>query len=377
MDIKGVYSSLVRKWKLEDHNAFVPTRLTQRMSTFGDSASVYQRDADPNDPSVIWTDSARNWLEGCPTIFNMAVDNDIWRLRKLGVSFQGYIVSSMDSKKSRDIGGSISCLICAEIDDQSLEPPHEFRSLLCALMFGTLFQSIPIAVLDELVLLFFNPDDSKSKWNWASPTVSPLHWHIKDRMAFLGMLLGRIEVDNASPSKCAHSSSIIAEKQVKAMSRIISLIMHSVYPAHRSSNDATHIDFDFDSQFVPNSITTEREFVSSLSSSDHTELCELLLNILELTCLCPDDLLFLNSFPNLYGIYKACLSHILTSEKIEAMDLLWDQEDVDDVFNTENELCKQSIRARGCEVKGNFVLCIQRCINALESDDTAVNGNEV
>jgi hypothetical protein len=78
-----MYSTLYRKWKMEETPPFVPKYLNPSFEDVDDNLKV------------IRTKHAHDWVGNLPTAFHMAVEYDMWKLHKLASSFESFLGASI------------------------------------------------------------------------------------------------------------------------------------------------------------------------------------------------------------------------------------------------------------------------------------------
>ncbi|KAI8929944.1 hypothetical protein BC831DRAFT_547245 [Entophlyctis helioformis] len=410
-DAKGLFSALARKWKLVDCRVFVPSRLKTGITTFGkhhvaepwEDAYVADRpesqdsasdggasDADsPNESAdeelahsemecrrsrhrkeqrTIWTSQARQWIRDIPVSFTMAVDLDLWRLRRLGATFEEYIKSTFEPQAAGQcLSGAITSFLAPPSSERHLEASPSSRVLLALQVFGSLFRAVPLQLLQATTMSLFGPASAhagsqgsprtggsrQTELHWTSPQVSVLTWPIKDRLALLGMLVPRIAMDNASPATVGRHESLLAPSLVSAMARLVSMACCATYPhpyagpavpakqpplslaawlqsrsghattrRHAESSlfscgssimsDMDNLDrtglagYDYDAAVSHDGLTSDVRFRSMLSPEDECHTAVLLLNVVQLTTLCPHDHLFVAMFGHVFGVLEWC-----------------------------------------------------------------------
>ena len=281
---RGIYSSLCRKWKIDENITFTPTYIL-------DGTAV---------KSKIRTIQADSWIKNCPTSFHMAADYDSWKLGKLAQEWED---------KGRFSTLFIACQKKDGIKDQD-------RMLFMLLIAASLFDDIPIPLLQAVMKATF-------KEEWTQETSSPLFWNPKDKMLFLGLLTGRILIDMNSP---IYMNPIgLLPGLIQDFQSVLQALIKACYPL--DDTEAIKLDFDFVKWSAPSTIGSSHTFRSYLTPTDMMTLSKFFLIILDLLCLCPFDQLFDHEFPSMAKLLDTCLI-ILTRPafKQEINHLLFNQE---------------------------------------------------
>ncbi|KAL2915663.1 hypothetical protein HK105_204848 [Polyrhizophydium stewartii] len=378
----GVFSELVRKWKLDDSmRVFVPSRLKSGITTFGrhfdgapvpsepadlwaeDASDTWDEDVAPEDEPRddpleragdgmrrIWTAQAREWMRGCPATFTMAVDHDVWRLRRLARAFQDHITACIaadlagngggaadptggrggdadadwDEMARRCIGNSITSFVCPPFEEMSSDASAESRSLFVVILFGSLFRAVPSQLLHSTLVTLFGPrpwsEDAAlgalSRPHWTARAVSVLSWPLRDRATYLGLLVGRTLMDSASPAASTAGIPLLPTELLHGVRRILSLVHRAMYPAAPASlsslstsslppRPASPVErllqgsagigharlqgFDVDAAGVPEGLLDAPAFLGLLAERDRRTIAAMLLNVVQALCLCDAD----------------------------------------------------------------------------------------
>lgn len=356
-DTQGIYSSLFRKWKLEEEPAFVPTYLNP---TYDDS---------PSDThfKIIYTKEAHDWIGNLPGSFTMAVEYDMWKLDKLALAFEDYIADGFIDRimKTLICGSVVQFTSCR--NDVTMEQPIESKCIFAILLFGSLFLDFPPELIHTTMYTLF--DERKGEDNWTSIETSPATWSFKDRLTFLGLLLGRLLIDVTSAVHESSSKFRIGKETIESMQRMISFMMLGIYPP---SLDQVQDEFDYDSCLTPTNIAGSHAFLSKISKDEIVALAIIRLQLLELICVPSFNVLFLKHFVKLHGIFTTSINILLAPavDSKESLRLLdWNAQDLSDLASWRGEEHGMSLQAKVAELKLRLNMMIQIVFRQLVSQN--------
>jgi hypothetical protein len=276
--IKNRYSIVDSKWKLDNVQHFIPTR---------SNTSYYSN----SKPDKIWTEPARYWLLDCPKDVKMTMNYDLWKLSKFAESLEGFLEEKPNVLKS---------LLCHE----HLGIPESSKKIsLMLILIGTLFSEFPTLILHQSLKWIFKDEYP----HWGEFDSSPVNWSLKDRLCFMGILIGRITMDMQSPTGRLNTKFKLSPQLIKAIKDILLTCLQISYPEKAPSDE-----FDYDEWNI------EKIDVNvNLFTNEHATLLKL--NILQLIFISPNDNLFLQHSTSIYNVYKNCVS--IFRHKVAEVDL--------------------------------------------------------
>jgi hypothetical protein len=305
----------------------------------------------------------------------MAVDYDMWKLDRLAPAFEDYIIQSTDIDVSHLIRDSITRFINLR-DNSRDEQKYESKSILILLIFGSLFQDIPLDLLHSALRQIFKSKDSSN--NWTTVCVSPLSWSIKDRLFYLGILLGRTMIDSNSSVNQSGIKFGISSQDIKILQSLIPLLIQVSYPC--TLLDFERDAFNFDSLNFDENIASSHIFRSKLSIIQLETISKLHLHILQLiTYPFCTSVVFLHHFPKIYGVFQSCKTIFLQNIKTELIpkgynkenweSLLYDNEEISSLLNWKEIPNGMTIAAKICELKLRLNIAIQAVIDQIHLED--------
>lgn len=269
--LNGVYISFLDRQKWHEFFVANPYSTTQRKWKFDDTMFVPTRLKHPGKAcSRKWTRHAKYWLN-IPNTFTMAAEYDNFKLKRLSDSMGTYL---------EDAGVKFNFEMLQAHDDVTL-------FLLVAS-----FLKYPHKLLHSTMRIFHQD--------------SPLNWPFKDRLSFLGLLIGKVKMDSNSILKGGFK---VSHSILDFIQKLIARIVFSLYPTSTNTKD-----FDFDQQMSV--VGYEQKLTRDLDQSDQEKFALLNLQIIELLCINTNYGLFLDQFDELYQIYKKNLE-ILGFEPVE------------------------------------------------------------
>jgi hypothetical protein len=248
-------------WNIETLTHFVPSRMTPNHFLTPEKLQI-------------WTEPAKFWIESCPLEFQMASHQDLWKLSKLAIAMEPYL---------NETENVIQSLFSHEVIGIN---ENKKKVLLMLMLVGSLFHEFPVLVLQQSLKQIFDEYP-----HWGEFDQSPISWSLKDRLSFLGILVGRITVDLHSPTSRLKQSFKIDMDELKFIKDLCFSYIKNSYP----KNPDIPFDFDEVSSF-------ENRF--TVKSDSILECVKIKFYILELLLVCPNDLLFLQNLEKINAIYK-------------------------------------------------------------------------
>jgi hypothetical protein len=305
----------------------------------------------------------------------MAVDYDMWKLDRLAPAFEEYIIQSTNIDVSHLIRDSITRFINLR-DNSVYEQKYESKSILILLLFGSLFQDIPLDLLHSANRQLFKSKDSSD--NWTAVCVSPLSWRIKDRLLYLGILLGRIMIDSNSSVNQIGIKFGISSEDIKILQLLVPILIQASYPSTLLEFERDEFNFDF-YNFNEN-IAASHKFRSKLSIGQLETISKLHLQILQLVTypFCY-SIVFLNHFPKIYAVFNSCKTIFLQNKGADQIpkgynkenweSLLCDNEEILSLKNWKEIPNGMTITAKVCELKLRLNIAIQAIIEKIDSEE--------
>ncbi|KAJ3320542.1 Tctex1 domain-containing protein 2 [Boothiomyces sp. JEL0866] len=221
----------------------------------------------------------------------MAVDYDIWKLTRLANALDYHLHPANTSNNM------MKRLLCPETLDVPIEDNNCILIFLVIASMFKFYNPMLLCRITETIFPCFPAYSDKT----------PINWTLKDRLSLVGLLIGRIKMDNASFINKTHQKFLIPTSTLDFLSRLVGLILLAAYP---DSIDELP-NYDYDSYFVDPFITSDYKFLSNLTESDIYDLSLVHLYILELFCITSDDLMFIESFQTLLSHYSHCVQIVL------------------------------------------------------------------
>ncbi|KAI8898126.1 hypothetical protein BC833DRAFT_590872 [Globomyces pollinis-pini] len=342
----GLYSLLARRWKMNQNPpAFLPTRL--KFIEYKDSGRI-------------WTDFSKLWLEDLPVQFNMPLEYDIWKLRRLSKSLEYFFDPDNDPQKNVLFGLLLGWLTPEKYMEHSIQwnfdsskgsNSNEWNSILVLILVASLFQCYRNLVLINILEQVFK-DKNENIPAWVNSTSCPILWPVKERVSLIGLLVGRLIMDHHSTINRSQLKYQYSLHFLRFLNKLIGLINLTVYPL--KSLDG----FDFDESSSLKFINMEK-VQSNLNVSDLIQLSKLHFYIIELTCLCSNDMLFIKDSEN-YKNYLLDFSKILLinddtfSKRLDHLKFDYVQEGNQDIQQTE-----MSLKSKVVEIKIEFILFVR------------------
>ncbi|KAJ3312672.1 Tctex1 domain-containing protein 2 [Boothiomyces sp. JEL0838] len=257
----------------------------------------------------------------------MAVDYDIWKLTRLANAFEHYL----NTESTNNI---IEELLCPETLGVPIKDNSSILIFLLVASLFKLYNSMLLCKITETIFPCFPAYSDKT----------PINWSLKDRLSLIGLLIGRIKMDNASFINSTLQKFMIPDSTLDFLSRLIELVMMASYPD--SIEDLPN--YDYDSYFVEPFITNTNKFLSNLTQDDKYELSLVHLYILELVCTTNDDFLFIESFRDLLDHYSEFRPSVVT----QVIHQILSDRLTNTVYNPET--CSQSSREIADEIKNRL-----------------------
>ncbi|KAJ3266503.1 hypothetical protein HDU77_000603 [Chytriomyces hyalinus] len=156
----------------------------------------------------IWSPIAKKLLASMPSHFNMPVDQDLWRLKKLANDFESRAMSQFPESvfSFSQIRGSVAVFLGIPTSHSpTIDPSHfataynlDCKIVLSMFIVCSLIENIPTPLLQATLESVFEANDAtdgRRKQHWAQRPVSPLLWRIQERLEYLGLLIAAIEMD--------------------------------------------------------------------------------------------------------------------------------------------------------------------------------------
>lgn len=320
-NIKGVYSELIRKWKALERADFVSSSHTTTTDEGGDA---------------IWTINARKWLDYMPENFKMAVNCDLWKLDRLATEMyeSQFCASTLgDTQPPSEL--YITFL------GSSAGASMSQRSHLALLMIAVIFE-FPKDTLHSVCEILFESD-------WTNHRVTPIFWSSRRQLEFLGLLLGRIQIDASSSINI--SKFHFNQKYIDTFQHIISLLLkHHTEPGTQGQVDKNLV----------------LDTLLEIEMQEPRVISIMRLQVLELVCICPIDNLFLEYFHIYNNCLKNCVS-ILASNNAQLVTLMWSELELEELrVLGQLEKCKR-VSAKILETKLRLNMVISHIYALLET----------
>ncbi|KAI8828070.1 hypothetical protein BJ741DRAFT_627704 [Chytriomyces cf. hyalinus JEL632] len=202
---RGQFTDLMRKNFVAFETYFSPRKKTTYPNGSALKAEyVYESAASKK----IWSPIAKKHLASMPSHFNMPVDQDLWRLKRLANDFEFRAMSQFPESvfSFSQIRGSVAAFLGIPTSHSPTIDPSHFATaynLNCKIVLSmflvcSLMENVPTPLLQATLESVFEANDAsdgRRKQHWAQRPVSPLLWCIQERLEYLGLLIAGIEMD--------------------------------------------------------------------------------------------------------------------------------------------------------------------------------------
>ena len=322
-DIEGIYSTLMRKYKIS------------QVLSFGHQYRVFGENS--------LSSHAKRWISKRPDTFRMAIDYDIWKLDKLASDFQEKIKRQMPVE-FYNVAGSIESFLSFRNADQS-ERSLDNKCKFIAILTISLFSEIPSVLFQEALGNLFNNQA------WTNESVSPIFWDAKLKLEYLGLLIGRMSVDMSSA--VIHAGFRFPRRVIIVLRKIISLVMRSVYDKIISDYHMGQVQADS---------AADEVLLSYLTKFEKESFSILQIQLVEVLCSYTGDQTFNSHFPTIYAtLLRSCSN--LPDHKDE---LLWSDQEMIEILENANAMSREDNQVYAAERKLRLVLEIQRIYGTIQ-----------
>ncbi|KAJ3333585.1 hypothetical protein HDU76_006326 [Blyttiomyces sp. JEL0837] len=313
---KGQWSVLIQMYYIAEKQ-FVPTRTRMK--------------EEANAARTIWTTTARLNLDRLPTVFNMPMEQDIFRIDQLGEELTLNVKEKLpEFLEGADwVDKSVRFFLAVNhmkpelpIDNSTsaevlLEGSFKARASLAILLFVSTASLIPSNALLAAVEHSFGTFTVKGdtlfrKRHWATPPISPLSWSLQDRLFYLSLLAGTIWLDLHSDI-LSHTDT--DEEGIKAFRRLEVLpqaveVLHKCIYARlartRKSSKPKNPDFSFLSLDMEDKSTTIDFSAIGLDKNPLRKVALIVLECFHFLCAFLQDAMFVDIFDKLQAALTWC-----------------------------------------------------------------------
>ncbi|KAJ3240987.1 hypothetical protein HDU81_002156 [Chytriomyces hyalinus] len=202
---RGQFTDLMRKNFVAFETYFSPRKKTTYPTGSPLKAEyVYESAASKK----IWSPNAKKHLASMPSHFNMPIDQDLWRLKRLASDFESRAMSQFPESvfSFSQIRGSVAAILGNPTSHSPIIDPSRFATaynldckiVLSMFLVCSLMENIRTPLLQATMESVFEANDAcdgRRKQHWAQRPVSPLLWRVQERLEYLGLLIAAIETD--------------------------------------------------------------------------------------------------------------------------------------------------------------------------------------
>ncbi|KAJ3290835.1 hypothetical protein HDU79_002905 [Rhizoclosmatium sp. JEL0117] len=262
----------IRKHYIEDA-AFVARKKTQyAQPSYIKAEYIYESPIQKK----LWSSRAKKVIGDMPTEFNMPIDQDLWRLKRLAADLERRVIQTFPPSvfSLEKIRGSVACFVGVPNQYSPLQNNSKFATAynvdsqisLALLILSSLIDEFPVHLAQSALEHIFeaNEENGKRKQHWAQRPISPLLWRVQERLEYLGLLIASIDMNqaiNPNPNSAAKTSPEVAQlllltanpnNRPEILSRLepfrqIHLMMHEVLYSMKLDTAFTHFSFtDFE-----------------------------------------------------------------------------------------------------------------------------------
>ncbi|ORY43460.1 hypothetical protein BCR33DRAFT_717666 [Rhizoclosmatium globosum] len=185
---KGQFSDLIRKHYIEDA-AFVARKKKQyAQPSYIKAEYIYESPIQKK----LWSSRAKKVIGDMPTEFNMPIDQDLWRLKRLAADLERRVIQTFPPSvfSLEKIRGSVACFVGVPNQYSPLQNNAKFATAynvdsqisLALLILSSLIDEFPVHLAQSALEHIFeaNEENGKRKQHWAQRPISPLLWRVQE-----------------------------------------------------------------------------------------------------------------------------------------------------------------------------------------------------